>query len=793
MREKNRGPRARGIRLAIVVAFVAHAVCLFYLLPLPNTYRPPIDLTRFEIAAVSCFGLISLAAGVLGFRVFLRRRFAAETRLARSEAFARATVDALPTHIAIIDEWGAIASTNRSWRAFAEAAGAAPAAVGEGTNYLAECDRAASRGCREAAQVGTAIRDVLRGGRADEFSLEYAAHTPARRRWFLARVTRFPGPGRAHAVVAHEDVTARKLAEEQHEKAKQEAEAANAAKSAFIANTSHEIRTPMNAILGYADMLLDPAATPDDRRHCVKVIRRNGEHLLAIINDILDISKIEAAKMTAERIPCDLPQLVADVIGLVKPKAVEKGLRFRVTFDEVIPRTVTTDPVRARQVLVNLIGNAIKFTHAGEVHLHVAREIAYFSQTLRFTITDTGVGMTDEQVGRLFQPFTQADASTTRKYGGTGLGLTISRKLAQLLGGDISAASEAGRGSTFAFWLDAGPRDGAELVDGFTEAQLELPEPDAEAAARQILLSGHVLLAEDGEDNQHLLTVFLEQAGATVTLATNGADAVRLALAGTFDLVLMDMQMPVMDGYRAAGELRQAGYDKPVIALTAHAMAEDRTRCLAAGCTDYLTKPIDRVKLLETCRQHLPNAVYPLRGRGGDASSTAESPALSDSPAPPLDESAEYPIATTGAASPLAAAPDSTAEDAIIPLEVSLECSPTSADAPPAGGPLRSVLADDPRVRRVLDGFVRRLPQRVDQLARSMAGHDVDALLAAVHQLRGAGAGYGFGPLSDLAGRAEDALKVHADLERAKADVDELIALIRTVDGYNPAAEMQRA
>ena len=791
MREKNRGPKARGIRLAIFVAFFAHAVCLFYLLPLPNTYRPPIDLTRAEIAGVSCFGLIALAAGALGLRVFLRRRFAAETRLARSEAFARATVDALPTHIAIIDEWGAIASTNRSWRAFAQEAGAAPAAVGEGTNYLAECDRAAARGCRDAAHVGAAIRDVLRGGRADEFSLEYAAHTADRRRWFLARVTRFPGPGRAHAVVAHEDVTARKLAEEQHEKAKQEAEAANAAKSAFIANTSHEIRTPMNAILGYADMLLDAAATADERRHCVKVIRRNGEHLLAIINDILDISKIEAAKMTAERIACDLPQLVADVIGLVKPKAVEKGLRFRVTFDEVIPRVITTDPVRARQVLVNLIGNAIKFTSAGEVHLHVAREITYFAQTLRFTITDTGVGMTDEQVGRLFQPFTQADASTTRKYGGTGLGLTISRKLAQLLGGDISADSAAGRGSTFAFWLDAGPRDGAELLERFTEAQLELPETDADAAARQILLSGQILLAEDGEDNQHLLTVFLEQAGATVTLATNGADAARLALAGQFDLVLMDMQMPVMDGYRAAGELRRAGYAKPVIALTAHAMAEDRTKCLAAGCTDYLTKPIDRVKLLQTCRQHLPNAVYPLRVTGGGVESEAPaSPTTAELSSPPRDESAEYPIAATES---LAASPVSTRENEVIPVEVSPDSAQSNAGAARGAGPLRSALAEDPRVRRVLDGFVRRLPQRVDQLAQGLAGQDVDALLAAVHQLRGAGAGYGFGPLSDLAGRAEDALKLHADLDRAKADVDELIALIRSVEGYNAAAEMQRA
>jgi len=787
MRKTRQGPKARGIRLAIYVAFIAHAVCLFYLLPLQPALRPALELSRAEIAGVSCFGLISLLAAAIGFRLFLRRRIKAERRLAQSEAFARATVDALPTHIAIIDEWGAIVSINQSWRNFAAEGDVSLEAVGEGSNYLAECDRAASRGCLDAANIGAAIRNVLRG-KADSYFLEYTAHTPTRRRWFLARVTLFPGGGPAFAVVAHEDITARKLAEEQHEKAKREAEDANAAKSAFIANTSHEIRTPMNAILGYADMLLEASTTAEERRHCVKVIRRNGEHLLAIINDILDISKIEAAKMSAERIACDLPQLVADVIGLVKPKAVEKGLRFRVTFDEAIPRSALTDPVRARQVLVNLIGNAIKFTHAGEVHLHVAHEISYFAQTVRFTITDTGIGMTTEQVNRLFSPFTQADASTTRKYGGTGLGLTISKKLAQILGGDISAQSRSNRGSTFAFWLDGGSRDGVELLHHFTEAQLELPEPASGHDKQQIILNGNVLLAEDGEDNQHLLTVFLEQAGARVTVAGNGEDAVRLALGGGFDLVLMDMQMPVMDGYRAAEALRKAKYSKPVIALTAHAMAEDRSKCLAAGCTDYMTKPIDRQKLLLTCRSHMPRNVYPLRGKG-EAILAAE-----QAPFHPENAASEYPLLGTASAptdvgvEPAAEPVSSSTATVAIQTNTSAHTAalPRQEAAHP---PLRSTLASDPRVGRVLNGFISRLPQRVAELNRCIEAEDLKNLTQAVHRLKGAGSGYGFEAISQLAGHAESALRAEHSLDAIRHGIESLIALVRSVEGYNPAAE----
>src|SRR5258706_8856823 len=612
-----RGTRARGIRLAIAVAFVAHGVIFYTVLPSPIV-RPELPLNPLERAMIGCMGLICLAAAYLALKIFMRARIKFEDQLRRSERFARATVDALPAHIAIVDQWGAIVSTNQPWRAFATSYGGEAAKVGDGANYLAECDCAAARGCADAAAIGSALRGVL-SGKQEQFTLEYPCHGPDTRRWFQVRVSRFPGEGSPCACISHEDVTARKLAEEKHENAKREAEAANAAKSAFIANISHEIRTPMNAILGYADMLLDANNTAEQRHHCVMVIRRNGEHLLAIINDILDISKVEACRMSAERITCDVLQLIADVIGLTQPKALEKGLKFEVTFDELIPQSVQSDPVRVKQVLVNLVGNAIKFTAAGTVRLYVSQQISYFSQTLRFSVSDTGIGMTQEQVSRLFQPFTLADASTTRKFGGTGLGLTISKRLAQILGGDIEVETQEGVGSTFRFWINGGAREGVTLLKNFTRDQLDVPDFASSFGGRDIRLQGKVLLAEDGEDNQHLLITFLRQAGVQVTLAINGEVAMRLALADDYDLILMDMQMPVIDGYPATGELRKAGYVRPIVALTAHAMPEDRVKCLDAGCSEYLSKPADRHRLLMMCANYLPAAVRPAKSAGGKA------------------------------------------------------------------------------------------------------------------------------------------------------------------------------
>ncbi|MFY9342075.1 MAG: ATP-binding protein [Planctomycetota bacterium] len=370
------------------------------------------------------------------------------------------------------------------------------------------------------------------------------------------------------------------------------------AKAEFIANMSHEIRTPMTAILGYADRLVDEDLGAVDRRECAIVIQRNGDHLLAIVNDILDMSKIEIGKLVVERVACTVRSIVEDVVGLLAQQASGKGLDLRARFAADLPPTIQSDPTRLRQILLNLAGNAIKFTEVGSVTIDV-KLVGETRPRVEVAVIDTGIGMAPGTVTRLFEPFTQADASTTRRFGGTGLGLAISRRLARLLGGDLTAAAEPGRGSTFTLTVDPG-----ELAPGApvraTDAQLAPVRPVGGALPR---LRGRVLLVEDGPDNQRLLSHILTRQGAEVVVAANGQLGIEAALAAEsqqlpFDLVLMDMQMPVLDGYAATTRLREAGFAQPIVALTAHAMAGDRERCLRAGCTEFATKPVNKQQLL---------------------------------------------------------------------------------------------------------------------------------------------------------------------------------------------------
>ncbi len=376
---------------------------------------------------------------------------------------------------------------------------------------------------------------------------------------------------------------------------KRRAEEAAATKSLFLANMSHELRTPLTAILGFADLLADEKTSASDRLSAAQTIRRQGTQLLGLINDILDMSRLESGSMRFECVAMDPVGVARDAVELLRMQAVERGLTLELILDTPVPVRLCSDPTRIHQALVNLIGNAIKFSSAGVIRVGVSAR----DGRLVYTVTDSGIGMTAEQMAMLFKPFTQADASTTRKYGGTGLGLAITRAIAEGLGGSISVRSEPGRGSTFTVAF--------ALRDASAETTAPGPAPGVGRAAGPSPLSGRVLLVEDGLDNRRLLSIILDRAGLGVVCAEDGHAGIEAAAKarreGTpFDLILMDLQMPRMDGYEACRRLRADGWTGPIVALSAHATGASADACVRectlAGFDAVLPKPIDRKTLV---------------------------------------------------------------------------------------------------------------------------------------------------------------------------------------------------
>ncbi len=503
--------------------------------------------------------------------------------------------------------------------------------------------------------------------------------------------------------------------------AKSAAEAANRAKSNFLANMSHEIRTPMGAILGYADRMLEPDQQPSDRLDCINTIRRNGEHLLTLINDILDLSKIEAGEMAMEKIPCSPARIITEVVSILRVKSGEKGLKLEVRVDGPIPERIVTDPTRLRQIILNLVSNAIKFTDAGWVRVcaKLLDPADSANPRMSFDVIDTGIGMTEEQMSRLFRPFTQADTSTTRRFGGTGLGLSICKHFAGILGGDLTVHSIVGRGSQFTLTLPTGSLQGVPLIERCAEAI----EFDAASAESRYRLHGRILLVDDGQENRDLLSYYLQQAGAEVITAENGLIGVEKALAAradgkAFDLIFMDMQMPELDGYSASAKLRSRGYTGPIVALTAHAMATDREKCIMCGCTEYLAKPARKPQLLEMAARFVKHTI-----------------------------------------------------------------------APPA---LKSDV-DDEAVKAFLSTFVAELPKDVARLQLLLEQGNLEHLRTTAHRLKGSGGLYGFDSISAAAATLETGLKGEQSLEETRRQLDELIGLIRRVEGYSHIAEKTAA
>ena len=395
----------------------------------------------------------------------------------------------------------------------------------------------------------------------------------------------------------------RELEAAELKRSKEAADAANQAKSTFLANMSHEIRTPLTSIIGFADTALEPDQTTEQRLAALGSIRQSGEHLLNLINDILDFSKIEAGELDVEQNPMNPLQVVAEVESIIASQASKKALDFTVEYVYPLPESINSDVLRIKQILLNLCGNAIKFTDSGAVRIKLRYDTE--QDILTITIRDTGIGMTPEQVEKLFKPFKQADASISRRFGGTGLGLSLSKRLAELLGCELAVESEPGTGSAFTLRMPNVKTCGASAKLIHSADEISTIHQDEQAQAPQVKLSGTILLAEDNLMNQQLIQRMLEKIGATVTLAENGEIAVKLALQQKFDLIYMDMQMPVMSGLDAVKVLRKHDYNGPIVMLTANVTLEDRNQCSLAGSNDFLTKPINRQQLYQISAKYL--------------------------------------------------------------------------------------------------------------------------------------------------------------------------------------------
>ncbi len=513
------------------------------------------------------------------------------------------------------------------------------------------------------------------------------------------------------------DITQRKEVERTLKRAKRNAEEANRAKSRFLANMSHEIRTPITAVMGYTDMLMKESHLTEDATNWARRLKHNAEHLLALINDSLDLSKIEAGELTVAPRPCDPMDALREIELTMSPFAENKNLAFHFDLPDQMPRRIHTDPTRLKQILINLLSNAIKFTERGHVTLHVSTTIEDNQWRIHYAVEDTGIGIPSDKLEQVFQPFTQVHETETRHFGGTGLGLDISKRLANLLQGDIRVTSQKGIGSTFTLSILGGPARSTDLQPVNMTTRSSKRKPKAQADHAGSLDHQHILVVDDNPDNLKIVQFILADSGATLVTAQNGREALDAVIAADadhqpYDIILLDMQMPVLDGFETARRLRRRGLRIPIIALTAYAMTDDQERCLAAGCDAHVAKPID------------PETLY----------------------------------------------------QAITNLMDGHQDKQTSGTD---GWKLISTMADHPRFGPLLEEYLKNLSTVAKELKAHQSKRESEAISAITHRLRGTAPNYGYPQIGRAAGQIEDALRQDATLESIRPEVDRLLDLLR--------------